>query len=48
MVIYKGDDLFNAVVVSLGLLGVVFKSLRVLQFEGGDNNDHTGTVDLPV
>ena len=24
MVIYKGDDLFNAVVVSLGLLGVVF------------------------
>ena len=24
MVIYKGDDLFNAVVVSLALLGVVF------------------------
>ena len=24
MVIYKGDDLFNAVVVSLGLPGVVF------------------------
>ena len=25
MVIYKGDDLFNAVVVSLDLLGVVFQ-----------------------
>ena len=24
MVIYIGDDLFNAVLVSLGLLGVVF------------------------
>ena len=24
MVIYKGDYLFNAVVISLGLLGVVF------------------------
>ena len=24
MVIYKGDDLFDAVVVSLGLLGVLF------------------------
>ena len=25
MVIYKGDDMFNAMLVSLGLLGVVFQ-----------------------
>ena len=25
MMIYKGDDLFNAVVISLDLLGVIFQ-----------------------